>query len=86
MYLSTHRGGHHPKLAAEPSSVILCCPQINEQRGGRFASPSNIPTICEALHKAALDPRVDGIYFKVGLGILNPPLLPWMRPSSVELS
>jgi hypothetical protein len=39
--------------------------QINEQRGGRFASPANIPTICEALHKAALDPRVDGIYFKV---------------------
>ena len=48
-------------------------PQINEQRGGRFASPSNIPTICEALHKAALDPRVDGIYFKVGHRPLNHP-------------
>ena len=43
----------------------------------------NIPTICEALHKAALDPRVDGIYFKVGPGTLNSPLLLWMGPSSV---
>ena len=69
---SAGTGGEYPRPVADFSLAIPWCPQINEQRGGRFASPSNIPTICEALHKAALDPRIDGIYFKVAPKILNP--------------
>lgn len=65
-----HLGWKHQHADVQQAATFTCVlrvyRQINEQRGGRFSSPANIPTICEALHKAALDPRVDGIYFKVG--------------------
>lgn len=48
-----------------PELLLQLGGAINEQKGGRFSPPTNLPTICEALRKAAVDPRVDGIYFKV---------------------
>lgn len=39
---------------------------ISEQQAGRFAPPLSIPQISEALVKAAYDPRIKGVYFKIG--------------------
>lgn len=38
---------------------------IGEQKSGRFGSPLNLPTLADCLEKAALDPRIKGVYFKV---------------------
>lgn len=66
-----------PLLWCAAQSIIPCIRQhlpplsmqlggaINDQKGGRFSPPTNIPTLCEALQKAALDPRIEGVYFKV---------------------
>lgn len=45
--------------------VIEIGGDIGEQQSGRFGSPLNLPTLADALVKAAVDPRVEGIYFKI---------------------
>ena len=39
---------------------------VAEQKGGRFAPPLSVPSMKEALMKAAYDPRIRGIHLKVG--------------------
>lgn len=38
---------------------------INELKGGRFSPPTSLPDLCEALQKAAVDPRIEGVLFKL---------------------
>jgi len=45
--------------------VIELGGEISEKKAWRYGSPMNLPTLTECLEKAALDPRVAGIYFKV---------------------
>ena len=43
--------------------------EIPEMKQPRFSKSSSLPAICEALRKAAYDPRIAGVYFKIdGLG------------------
>ena len=57
----------------------MCCMQlggdIGEQKSGRFGSPLNLPTLADCLEKAAVDPRIKGVYFKVRA--LSPPRPPF---------
>ena len=39
---------------------------IGDKRTGRFGDAFSLPQICEALIKAAYDPRVKGLYLKIG--------------------
>ncbi|KAK9824686.1 hypothetical protein WJX72_012391 [[Myrmecia] bisecta] len=45
--------------------VLELSGSITEQRQGRFGSATSMPQICEALQKAAYDPRIVGIYIKL---------------------
>lgn len=39
---------------------------VGDKRGGRFSSALTLPQLTRALEKAAYDPRVSGVYLKVG--------------------
>ena len=56
-----------PFYAALP---VCDCMQISgsigDKRTGRFGDAFSLPQVCEALIKAAYDPRIKGLYLKIG--------------------
>lgn len=55
----------HPLATRSPTPTLQLEGEISDQSKGWLDPGTSIPQLCEALHKAALDPRVTGLAIEV---------------------